>query len=217
MDVAERAAVERAPCDMSRVPSDTRELRAVAARRGVVAGSRSRAANSGPESRRASKRRRPVCVPSRTCSAALLVHVAATRSRGAGADGAVGQPGVDSRAAIRAPAFRPWRALEDSNEPIDAAPLIACEFGGRPSTTKQSRISRECSAAGRNRLDPETVRIIEDNLLSIDQAIEQSRKALRADPANVYLNSHFAASRNRKLALLRRATALAMARDASGS
>jgi hypothetical protein len=70
--------------------------------------------------------------------------------------------------------------------------------------------------AGRSRLDPETVRILEDNLRTIDQAIEQSRKALRADPANVYLNNHFAASRNRKLALLRRASALAMALDSAG-
>jgi tetratricopeptide (TPR) repeat protein len=70
--------------------------------------------------------------------------------------------------------------------------------------------------AGRGRLDPETVRILEDNLDTIDQAIEQSRKALRADPANVYLNNHFVASRNRKLALLRRASALAMASDISG-
>jgi hypothetical protein len=71
-------------------------------------------------------------------------------------------------------------------------------------------------ADGRNRLDPETVRIIEENLLSIDQAIDQSKRALRADPANVYLNNHFATYRNRKLALLRRATALA-AHDNSGS
>jgi hypothetical protein len=70
--------------------------------------------------------------------------------------------------------------------------------------------------SGRGRLDPETVRILEENLRTIDQAIEQSRKALRADPANVYLNNHFAASRNRKLALLRRASALAMAQDSTG-
>jgi anti-sigma factor RsiW len=68
----------------------------------------------------------------------------------------------------------------------------------------------------RSRLDPQTVQIIEDNLRTIDQAIEQSRKALRADPASVYLNNHFAASRNRKLALLRRASALAMAQDSAG-
>ena len=72
-------------------------------------------------------------------------------------------------------------------------------------------------ASGRNRLDPETVRILEENLASIDLAISQSRKALRDDPANVYLNNHFAASRNRKLALLRRASALAMAQDNAGS
>ncbi len=71
-------------------------------------------------------------------------------------------------------------------------------------------------AANRGRLDPQTVQIIEDNLRTIDQAIEQSRKALRADPASVYLNNHFAASRNRKLALLRRASALAMAQDSAG-
>jgi tetratricopeptide (TPR) repeat protein len=68
----------------------------------------------------------------------------------------------------------------------------------------------------RSRLDPQTVQILEENLQTIDQAIEQSRKALRADPANVYLNGHFAASRNRKLALLRRASALAMAQDSGG-
>jgi tetratricopeptide (TPR) repeat protein len=70
--------------------------------------------------------------------------------------------------------------------------------------------------AGRSRLDPETVRILEENLRAIDQAIDQARKALRADPANAYLNNHFAASRNRKLALLRRASALALAADTTG-
>ena len=68
----------------------------------------------------------------------------------------------------------------------------------------------------RSRLDPETVRILEDNLHTIDQAIDQARKALRNDPANAYLNNHFAASRNRKLALLRRASALAMAVEPTG-
>ena len=70
--------------------------------------------------------------------------------------------------------------------------------------------------AGRSRLDAETVRILEDNLRTIDQAIDQARKALRADPANAYLNNHFAAFRNRKLALLRRASALAMASETTG-
>lgn len=62
--------------------------------------------------------------------------------------------------------------------------------------------------AGRADLDPGTVRILEMNLDAIDKAIDQSRRALAADPADVYLNNHLADSRQRKLALLRRATAM---------
>ena len=62
--------------------------------------------------------------------------------------------------------------------------------------------------AGRGDLDPGTIKILEANLDAIDKAIDQSRRALAADPANVYLNSHLADARQRKLALLRRATAL---------
>jgi tetratricopeptide (TPR) repeat protein len=61
---------------------------------------------------------------------------------------------------------------------------------------------------GRGRLDPETVRVLEANLQSIDQAIDQCRRALSEDPANAYLTTHLANSRQRKLALLRRATSL---------
>ena len=53
-----------------------------------------------------------------------------------------------------------------------------------------------------------TVKILESNLAAIDKAIDQSRQALAADPANVYLNNHLADARQRKLALLRRATAI---------
>jgi len=63
--------------------------------------------------------------------------------------------------------------------------------------------------AERPQLDPETVRVLEKNLAAIDEAIAQCRHALQADPSNVYLNTHLADSRQRKLVLLRRATALA--------
>lgn len=63
-------------------------------------------------------------------------------------------------------------------------------------------------AAGRSELDPTTIKILESNLAVIDKAIDDSRKALDSDPANVYLNNHLADARQRKLALLRRATAL---------
>ncbi len=61
---------------------------------------------------------------------------------------------------------------------------------------------------GRNQLDPRTIEVVEKNLKVIDQAIDQAREALRADPANAYLNSYVADARRRKLALLREATAL---------
>jgi len=62
--------------------------------------------------------------------------------------------------------------------------------------------------AGRSQLDPATVKILESNLAAIDHAIDQSRRALDADPANPYLHNHLAEARQRKLALLRRASAL---------
>jgi tetratricopeptide (TPR) repeat protein len=68
---------------------------------------------------------------------------------------------------------------------------------------------RQTLGGGRSRLDAETVRVLEENLRAIDQAIEQCRQALASDPANVYLNSHLADAKRRKLGLLRRASALA--------
>jgi len=62
---------------------------------------------------------------------------------------------------------------------------------------------------GRGRLDKSTIAIVERNLQIIDQAIDQARQALEADPANSYLSSHLVEARRRKLDLLRRATALA--------
>jgi anti-sigma factor RsiW len=62
--------------------------------------------------------------------------------------------------------------------------------------------------AGRNRLDPETIAVVEDNLSIIDRAIAEARRALAADPANGYLSGHLREARRRKLDLLRRAAAL---------
>jgi anti-sigma factor RsiW len=61
---------------------------------------------------------------------------------------------------------------------------------------------------GRSQLDPKTVRALEDNLRVIDQAIAAARSALAGDSANVYLNEHLASNMQRKLELLRRATAI---------
>jgi hypothetical protein len=60
----------------------------------------------------------------------------------------------------------------------------------------------------RTKLDPETVRVVEESLATIDRAIDDCRRALATDPANVYLIRHLAEARQRKLTLLRRATVL---------
>jgi len=58
----------------------------------------------------------------------------------------------------------------------------------------------------KQRLDPATVKVVERNLALIDQAIEQARRALAADPASAYLNTHLASTMRRKVDLLRRVT-----------
>lgn len=108
----------------------------------------------------------------------------------------------------------PVAALEEADAPAAAA--IPATFADVQYDDAVADLE-QALASGRDRLDAETIRIIEANLKSIDEAIEQSRKALREDPSSVYLNNHFAASRNRKLSLLRRAAALAMADGAAGS
>ncbi|MGH7580021.1 MAG: anti-sigma factor [Gemmatimonadales bacterium] len=66
-------------------------------------------------------------------------------------------------------------------------------------------------AEGRGRLDTATVRVLEQNLAIIDRAIAQARRAVAADSANIYLNSHLAETMRRKIDLLRQAAALVSA------
>ncbi len=61
---------------------------------------------------------------------------------------------------------------------------------------------------GRGVLTDQTLRVLEQSLAKIDQAISQARTALEADPYNAYLNQHLASARARKLRLLENATAL---------
>jgi anti-sigma factor RsiW len=64
-------------------------------------------------------------------------------------------------------------------------------------------------AEGRGRLDTTTVRVIEQNLATIDRAIAEAQRALAADSGNLYLNTHLAETMRRKLELLRQAASLA--------
>jgi hypothetical protein len=92
---------------------------------------------------------------------------------------------------------------------VEPVPVVApANFADEPYDRAIAEL-QETLEAGRTRLDAETVRVLEQNLESIDRAIEQCRRALAADPANVYLNGHLADAKKRKLALLRTASALA--------
>ena len=60
----------------------------------------------------------------------------------------------------------------------------------------------------RPQLDTATVRVLEQSLQVIDQAIGEARAALARDPNNTYLNGHLQRSLDRKLDLLRQAATL---------
>ncbi len=64
-------------------------------------------------------------------------------------------------------------------------------------------------AARRDQLDTATVRVLEENLGIIDQAISEARAALAEDPANAYLNAHLAATMWRKVHFLQKMAAVA--------
>jgi anti-sigma factor RsiW len=61
-------------------------------------------------------------------------------------------------------------------------------------------------------LEPETVRVLEQSLASIDRALADARAALSADPANAVLAEMLHANYAKKLDLLRRANQHARAR-----
>ena len=112
----------------------------------------------------------------------------------------------DSRADFPAVSASP----EQPADRVAAAPAQGAENAAFTDTHYEGAVDdlERTLDEGRDRLDPETVRVLEQNLETIDKAIDQCRRALDADPANAYLNNHLAAARQRKLALLRRATAL---------
>jgi hypothetical protein len=64
---------------------------------------------------------------------------------------------------------------------------------------------------GRSRLDPETVAAVERNLRLIDQAVDDARRALAADPSSGYLSGYMVQTRQRKLELMRQVAVLTQA------
>ncbi|MEO5511889.1 MAG: zf-HC2 domain-containing protein [Longimicrobiales bacterium] len=62
----------------------------------------------------------------------------------------------------------------------------------------------QAAAQSRGQLDPTTLRVIEQTMGTIDQAIADARAALAAEPSNAYLHRHLDRTMKQKLDLLRR-------------
>ena len=104
----------------------------------------------------------------------------------------------------RATSMPPVAATDTAGEPVRVVPAGAAGEGYDEAIADLQRALE----AGRSQLDAATITVLESNLKAIDSAIAESQRALARDQDNVYLNNHLAAARQRKLALLRRATAL---------
>ena len=63
-------------------------------------------------------------------------------------------------------------------------------------------------AQDRDRLDTATVRVLEQSIASIDQAIAEARAAMERDPANPYLRRYLDGAMKKKIDILRRAVTM---------
>jgi anti-sigma factor RsiW len=108
----------------------------------------------------------------------------------------------------RPPVMQQAAAPSIAGSAITVAPVVL----GEGAYESAVRDLEQVLAEGRDRLDTATVRVLEQNLRIIDEAIAQSRQALAADPASPYLNAHLAQTMKRKLELLRQAARLTAAR-----
>ena len=124
--------------------------------------------------------------------AAAAALVLAFSSASAGAFFASSRPGASPKTD---PTQVEWVALAGQSNPELTG--LAEEI-----TTLEARLTRH-----RSELDPETVRLLEKNLGIIDQAIQESMRALEADPGNAFLENHLTRTVESKVTYLREAAA----------
>jgi hypothetical protein len=117
--------------------------------------------------------------------------------------GASGQPaGPNAAPSFERPALRGTGAGA-SGSTSDAARYAAYEAHYDQAIAELEHTLQE----HRSELDTSTVRIVTQDLVIIDRAIEQARRALENDPASPYLHQHLALQMKLKLDLLRRTAA----------
>jgi len=107
----------------------------------------------------------------------------------------------------------PIASASDSVQPTITAPAATAAALAVASYRDAAADLERVLEAGRSTLRPETMRVIEENLRTIDLAIAQTDSALRRDPGSAYLNQYLAATMQRKLKLLRRAVDITSARS----
>ena len=84
----------------------------------------------------------------------------------------------------------------------------SAQIQAREAPEASMRVSTVSTSRASYRLAPETVRLIEENLGIIDEAIRQSLTALEATPLSVPLQQAVMTSYERKLDFLRQAAAI---------
>jgi anti-sigma factor RsiW len=110
-----------------------------------------------------------------------------------------------------APGLRPQQAVVTTpglQPPSAGTEAAAASFDA---TAIESEIGQLQQALdrGRDKLDPKTVKVLEENLRIIHKATEDARRALEQDPANRDLQNYFAGSVQSKLDMVKRAAQLA--------
>ena len=107
--------------------------------------------------------------------------------------------------------FGPSRAPGSLAGQVGTSPISAVSSANDHVAIRDVEELGRVLAAGREKLDPATVRSLEESLMIIDLAIRQAKRALDADPNNPYVRAHLDETMRRKVDFLRRATMLASA------
>lgn len=93
----------------------------------------------------------------------------------------------------------------DSTTPADGIAAVPAALFDDPEYDQAVADLESVLETGRSVLDSATIRVLEENLRVIDEAIAEARAAIEADPSNVGLGLRVQSHRQRKLVLLRQA------------
>lgn len=100
----------------------------------------------------------------------------------------------------------PASVLEPTTGPVHPATSVRASAPISEESAAELDMLEMALVAGRDRLDPNTVHVLERNLLIIERAIEDSYRALSLDPQNEFVRDHLRRTYERKLEYLREAS-----------